>query len=191
MGIVLEYLRGPERVLREMVKNDRVAGRDTHPAEVASFDIDKDYAVLAWFASARRRAEDAYNTRLMNEPDWPDDEIAAAAAVLDRLPVETALLAIEGRIDDRLEPVEVGLGGFLIPPAHVATLSRAVQELDADAFRARIDPVAMNRDDIGGADWEEDAEEMMELVVVPGLRRLQHFYDAASRAGEAVLLSYC
>jgi hypothetical protein len=141
MSIICYYIRfSPAQIEALSEVPEIILDSEQCPAGVDVIDIDKAYEALAWLVSPLKRAEMSHTLRLINEPHWPDAEARASVATLNRMPMDNALVAIEGRADERIDAINFGLGGAThFSPERVSALSKAISELSEASLRARLD----------------------------------------------------
>ena len=77
----------------------------------------------------------------------------------------------------------------LLPIEGVGRVAQLLGGVDADALRLRMDPAAMRRAGVYPEIWDE--EDVLDEYLLPALQQLRTFYDAAAKAGEAVIRTLC
>lgn len=191
MGIVLHYLRGPEPALRNLLTTpEKVLDANSHPAEIKMIDLDRDWETLSALLSERKRAEMAHLDWLLEDSDRSDEEMIAAAAAVDRVPVDDALIAIEGRLGEHFELFEeIGCTAILAPAAGMPALQRGISAVPVETLRVWDDPASIDRYVLGG--WREGDGDLVDDHLLPLLKQLEGFYATAVTHGEAVLFVYC
>ncbi|HWA59814.1 MAG TPA: DUF1877 family protein [Caulobacteraceae bacterium] len=190
MSRICYYVRTGQKGL-EVLSADPQAILDPGvlPVDAEVMDIDKAYDPIAWLASPLKRAETAHLTRLINEPRWPDDEAQASARRLDEMAIDDAAAAIEGRSEERMDKIDLGMGGAAVfRPDQVKRLARAVSDLRQELLRQQADFRAMDEDDVQPGGWIQEGESLLATYVFPALTRLKAFYAAASQQGQTVLV---
>ena len=71
----------------------------------------------------------------------------------------------------------------------VGRVAKVLGNLDTDSLRERLDPAAMQRAGIYPEIWDED--DVLDEYLLPAVRQLRSFYDAAAKSGEAVIQTLC
>jgi len=191
MSIICYYIRTDHAALEVLTLNPEAIFGDLADLPQASevIDVDKAYDALSWLVSPLKRAEAAHMARLIGDPDWPDEAVQDSVARLNSMDVDDALVAIEGQNKERLDDIDLGLGGAVIFwPDRVRELALALSKLDEDPIRRDVDFALMDEHDVQPAGWLQEGEEILESYVLPTLRRLKAFYAAASELNQLVLL---
>jgi hypothetical protein len=190
MSMVRYYLRGDARRLGEL--NDDTVFEDGDPARIGIdlLYIDKADEPLAWLASAAKRAERAYDSRLLERGTTGlDKALRASRARLDATPIDDLLTAIEGRPVGDFETRDIRIGAVMFGANRVGELSAALAAVTEESLRVQVDPPLMHEQDVGPSDeWLSHGDELLRSYVMPALGRLQAFYRAATEQGQAVMI---
>ncbi len=90
------------------------------------------------------------------------------------------------------EPLGEDLGygpGRLLSAEDVAAVAAALQDLEPDALRTRMDPSAMDDAGVYPSIWDEP--DVFDSYLAPAFANLRTFYSAAAQSGEAVIQTLC
>lgn len=86
--------------------------------------------------------------------------------------------------------VDLGFGpARLLPVTDVAAVAHALNQLDAEALRARMNPSAMEGANLYPFIWDED--DVFDTYLAPAFEGLRAFYSAAAHAQQAVIQTLC
>ena len=191
MSLICYYVRTGEEACEVLKESPDAIFEDLagFPEGTEVMDIDKAYDALTWLVSPVKRAETLHMARLVSDKDWPDSEARESVARLDAMTVDDALFAIEGRPGERLEGFDLGMGAAVVfAPDRVRSLAAVVSALDEDALRRSADFPMMDEHDVQPSGWLEEGDEILSDYILPALRRLKAFYEAASRLNQTVLV---
>ncbi|MFG6462557.1 DUF1877 family protein [Roseateles sp. DXS20W] len=181
-------------------------------AKAALFDIDKDYDVLAWLLSEKKRKEqvrqvanyqairrDIASGKSLDKAEFDRVEaeelerLGAKPEDTDALPTDAALEAIEGRgtPSQRDPKLNLGMGAArLFKPEEVKKLSAALNRVrDAD-LRRTFDRKTMAKLDVGGIGWLQEPDSVLDEFLIPAFHRLRAFYADAAKRGHYVFVVY-
>jgi hypothetical protein len=175
-------------------------------------DIDKDYDIIAWLLSPKKRNEQARQVASYKVFDIErhsnatytkaevlrlvDEELMKLGVSLDdpaELAEDHVLEALEGRgTEDQREPdVNFGLGAArLFRPAEVARAAAALSSIDATDLRKSFDRTVMAKFDVGGVGWLDENDSVLDEFLVPQFNKIQRFYIEAEKLGHNVLVIY-
>ena len=173
----------------------------------ALVDVDKDWQVLSWLASPKKREEQSDYVARMNaiQVAGPTSDKASFESALraeraklgvgepGSLPTDDALAAIEGRgTEQQREPrLNFGLGGARVfTPAEVTRLAASLAAISESNLRASFNRQAMAKFDVGGMDWLGEDDLVFSKFLLPSFRKLQNFYKDAASKGHYVLVIY-
>jgi hypothetical protein len=215
MGIVAYYVHVDEAQLHALREQPQLVwniASDPRFAKAAMMDVDKDWQVLSWLASARKRKEQQQFVASMNalRREGADDlgkEAFQKALDAERkklgiekeeddprsMPIDPLLEAIEGRgREDQRDPAfNFGLGAArLFGPPEVKVLAAAFSGTNEADIRANFNRQAMARFDVGGMAWLEESDSVLDEFLLPSFRRLSTFYQSAAKANHYVLVIY-
>lgn len=187
-------------------------GADPRFATAKLVDIDKDYEVLAWLLSPKKRLEQAHQlahykaidreTRAKADYDKATfqrvvkeelDKLGVAKDNPNSLPTDPALEALEGRgTEAHREPrLNFGLGSArLFKPHEVKRLSTAFSDIKSKSLRANFNRATMTRFDVGGMDWLGEQDAVFEQFLAPAFYKIRSFYIDAAKLGHNVLVIY-
>lgn len=85
---------------------------------------------------------------------------------------------------------DLGFGpARLVSIEGVDRVAQVLANPDTESLQVRMDPAAMKRAEIYPAMWDED--HVLDEYLLPALQELRSFYDAAAKAGEAVIQTLC
>jgi len=176
------------------------------------FDIDKDYDILAWLASPKKRKEQVQQVasfraihREMDEGANYDKvefsrvlaeelgKLGAAAEDTDAIPTDAVLEAIEGRgTEAQRDPkITFGLGSARrFHPDEVKNLSVALQAVDEADLQKHFDRNEMAKFEVGGVGWLEEQDSVLGDFLIPALQGLRAFYQEAAERRHHVLVVY-
>ena len=185
---------------------------DPRFAKAAMVDIDKDWEVISWLASNKKRKEQQRFTVTMKALDRPEakslqgsdpayrkiltDEAHKLGVKLvdpDSLPTDPLLEAIEGRGTERQHDaaIDLGMGGARVfSVAEVRSLAHALAAARESDLRAAFDRHEMQRFDVGGMAWEDEDNSILDDILLPEFRKLRDFYRSAAELGDQVLVVY-
>jgi hypothetical protein len=175
-------------------------------------DIDKDYDIIAWLLSPKKRNEQTRQVASYKVFDIErqsnvtytkaeflrlvDEELMKLGASLEdpaELAADHVLEALEGRgTEDQREPkVNFGLGDArLFRPAEVARAAAALSSIDATDLRKSFDRTVMAKFDVGGVGWLDENDSVLDEFLVPQFNKIQRFYIEAEKLGHNVLVIY-
>ena len=175
-------------------------------------DIDKDYEVLAWLLSPKKRQEQArqiafFNAHRRQEQtrveyskavflQIVDEELVKLGVVKedpDKIPTDPLLEALEGRgTEAQREPkINFGLGAArLFKPAEVTRAASALSGVNVKELRKSFDRSVMAKFDVGGIGWLEENDDAFEKFLVPQFDKIRSFYVEAAKLGHYVLVIY-
>lgn len=173
-------------------------------------DIDKAYEPLAWLLSPCKRAEQDYTALLHAEmaipppkPSLlgrllgrkaefePSQALTRKGAAADAIPLDSLLIAIEGRSENRDDRFDPGAGpAAVFRPSDVSKLAAALGNVSPEALRTEYDPELMDRMLVFPEHWQEEGDALLAEYVAPSLARLQKFYRAAAEEEQHVLVWY-
>lgn len=215
MGITAYYVHvdaGQLKSLREkpaLVWNIR---NDSRFAKAGILSVDKDWQVLSWLASSKKRKEQQQSVAMMNvmsrknsDELMNDDakyekalsqeraELGITAEDTNALPTDPILTAIEGRgIEKQRDPkLNFGLGGARVfPPEEVKILAVSFSKFKESELRANFDRKVMAKFDVGGIGWLEERDSVLDEFLIPNFRQLSKFYQYAAKMNHYVLVIY-
>lgn len=215
MGIVAYFLHVDVeqlQLLREQPALVWDIRNDPRLASATMVDIDKDWQVLSWLVSEKKRKEQeqwAATMNVMNRVDAEklmDNRPAYEAALeeerkrlgikeedIDSMPTDLLLGAIEGRgKEDRKDPAfNFGLGaGRVFSPAEVREIAAAFGKVKEADIRGTFDRQRMARFDVGGIGWLEEPESILDDFLLPAFRTMKSFYEGAAKANHHVIVLY-
>lgn len=210
MGIVAYYLDvdatqlAALRATPELVWNIE---SDPRFAKASMIDNDKDWEILSWLASPKKRVEKCHEAawRAVSDQDVGQkasrEEFKQLVAKSvknfgcpsDTLESDALLKAIEGRgTAKELEPLlNYGLGAARVfRPDQVKSLAVSFAKLNLAMLRKQFNRKKMARFDVGGMDWETEPDQVFDEFLVPSFRKLSDFYQRASKLNHYVLVIY-
>ena len=185
---------------------------DPRFAKAALFDLDKDYEVLAWLLSAKKRREQAQEVATHRAIDRETQsksnydkaefkrvvteelgKLGVSSEDTDMLVSDSVLDAIEGRGTkaQRDPKINFGLGNpRVFKPDEVKRLSKALDKVTDADLRKSFDRKAMAKFDVGGMGWLEEKDSVLDEFLIPAFHRLRAFYSDAAKSGQYVLVIY-
>jgi hypothetical protein len=215
MSIIAYYVHVDDAQLQALREQPALAwdiSSDPRFASAALFDIDKDYDVIAWLISAKKRKEQAqqvarYRAIERERESGADYDKTQFTGVLNEelqklgvppedtnaIPTDPALEAIEGRgMESQRDPkINFGLGNARhFKPDEVRRLSEALDAVTAADLRKSFDRAEMARFDVGGMGWLEEEDSVLDEFLIPAFWKLQAFYRQAAKSGHHVLVIY-
>lgn len=201
----LERVRATPSKLWQMRSDAAFAGSEL-------YDMDKDWQIIPWLLSEKKRNEQCWQTAQMkafmrkdidrkNKDAFKralDEErqklgVTASVEETNRMPDDAVLTAIEGRgtEDQRDERISFGMGGArLFPPSEVKALWQELSKIEAKDLRGRFDRKEMARWDVGGLGWLQEDDSVLDMALIPTFKRFQEFYKRAADFGHYVLVVY-
>lgn len=185
---------------------------DPRFAKAALFDVDKDYEVLAWLLSPKKKSEQvqqlaryrAIDRETASKANYNKEEfklavkeeltkLEAAEEDTTALATDAVLEAIEGRgTDAQRDPkINFGLGAArLFKPNEVKKLSAALQKVtDADLLKS-FNRKTMEKFDVGGIAWLDEQDSVLDEILLPSFHKLRAFYSDAAKSGHYVIVIY-
>lgn len=215
MGIVAYYVHVDESQLAALREQPAIVwniGSDPRFAKAALMDVDKDWEVLSWLASAKKRKEQEQYAATMNVVTRPgheklpiDKKVFEEAVGRERrklgvgsddgkaMPMDPLLEGIEGRgTQTQRDPqLNFGLGyGRVFQPAEVKRIAVAFSNVKVTDLRARFDRKTMARFDVGGMGWLQEPDSVFGDFLWPAFHRLSGFYREAAQADHHVIVFY-
>ena len=215
MGIVAYYVHVDAQQLQEVrTKPAIVFQMESIPRfkDAELFDMDKDWQVIPWLLSKKKREEQkwaAAQGAVLYRDDadqLSNDDFKRAIAeerkrlgvtsdpdATDEMPNDAALTAIEGRgtKDQRDEAITLGLGGARVfSPTEVKALSAELSKLGAKDLRSTFNREEMARWNVGDIEWLSEEDSVLEEFLIPAFTRLQAFYKHAAGSSHYVLVIY-
>ena len=215
MSIIAYYLHVDDTQLRAVREQPALSwnvNSDPRFASAALLDVDKDYEVLAWLLSAKKRKEQAHqvaNFRAINREiesgsDFDKAKFRAVEAEelqklgvtpedTDALPTDPLLEALEGRgTEAQRDPkINFGLGNArLFTPAEVKRLAAAIERTTEADLRRSFDRVEMAKFEVGGMDWLDEDDSVLVEFLTPAFQKVRSFYMDAAKLGHHVLVIY-
>jgi uncharacterized protein DUF1877 len=176
------------------------------------FDMDKDWQVIPWLLSEKKREEQQWQAAqmaaLMRKDIAPQDSKGFEKALAEerkklgvtsdpdttnRMLNDPVLTAVEGRgtKDQRDEAINFGMGGARVfPPPEVKSLAGQLSKIEPAELRRHFDRKQMARWDVGGLGWLEEDDSVLDQALIPTFKRFQAFYNRAAEAGHYVLVVY-
>jgi hypothetical protein len=189
VSIIYYYARVDANCARTLAEDDIFGDAASKPEGMEVIDIDKAHEALAWLASPTKRAEVAHRQRLIRDPNWALTEARANVARLNAMPQDDPLVALQGSASYTIERPELPfLATMLFPPERVRSLSASLGRLTEPSLREHLDFRVMEEDDVVPGYWGSEGEETFNDYLMPALKRLQRFYEAAAERGQAILL---
>ena len=201
----IQQVRSAPEQLWHISEHPRLTGAEL-------FDMNKDYQVIPWLLSEKKREEakgEAAQMAVMLRKDIaPNDKegfkkalteerarlgVTVDLANLYKMPSDPVVTAIEGlgTEDQRDEAITFGMGGARVfPPAEVKSLSEQIQKIQPDDLRRHFNRQEMAVWDVGGIGWLEEDDQVLDEALIPVFKRFQQFYKRASDADHYVLVIY-
>ena len=215
MGIVAYYLHVDTeqfQALRERPALVWDLRSDPRFASARLFDIDKDWQIISWLVSDKKRREQEQNeatSRVMAREDagnLMDDDAAWKAAIeearmklgiekedTDAIPTDMLLQAIEGRgTEHQHDPAfNFGLGGARVfAPAEVQAIVAAFGAMSEASLRAIFNRELMAKFDVGDIRWLDETDAVFEEILLPEFRAMKLFFQEAGQAKHYALVIY-
>jgi len=210
MGIVAYYLdvdAAQLAVLRAKPALVWNIASDPRFAKSSMVEVDKDWEILSWIASPKKRVERcheaAWNKAFAQDIDSRQSRetfmksVAQSAKELACPPddgeVDPLLKAIEGRgAENEREPaLDFGMGAARVfSPTEVKLLSVSFSKFDLATLRRNFDRKEMARFEVGGMDWETESDEVLDEFLLPSFDKIRDFYQRAARMKHHVLVIY-
>jgi len=181
-------------------------------ADAELYDMDKDWQVIPWLLSEKKREEQKWQAAQMaalmrKDIDRKDTEgfkralteerqklgVTASVEETNNMPNDGVLTAIEGRgtKDQRDEAISFGMGGARVfPPLEVKSLWEQLSKLDTKDIQSHFDRQEMARWDVGGIGWLEEDDSVLDKALIPTFKKFQAFYKRAAESGHYVLVVY-
>ncbi len=181
-------------------------------AKAALFDIDKDYDILAWLISEKKRKEQvqqiasyrAMNREIKAGANYDKAEfkrvlteelakLGARDEDTNAIPTDLALEAIEGRgTEEQRDPrLNFGMGNARhFRPDEVKRLSTALDSVTEVSLRKSFSRAEMAKFEVGGIGWLEEKDAALDEFLIPAFRKLRAFYSDAARLRHHVLVIY-
>lgn len=179
-------------------------------AEAELFDMDKNWQVIPWLLSEKKREEQKWQraqTAALIRRVVPlgDREgfkrvlaeereklgVTTDVATTNKMPNDPALIAIEGRgsTEQRDELISFGMGGARVfPPAEVKMLSEELSKIGAEELRRNFNRREMSRWDVGGVGWLQEKDSVLDEFLIPTFKKVQGFYNRAATSEHYVLV---
>lgn len=175
--------------------------------KASMIDNDKDWEVLSWLASPKKRVEKCHEAawRVVSDTDEgmraSKEEFKGLVAKSVKnfaCPAEVEgsdplLTAIEGRgTEKEREPsLNYGLGAArMFKPAEVKLIALSFSKLDLSSLRKQFNRKEMARFDVGGIDWESESDQVFDEFLAPSFNNLRNFYQRAAKLNHYVLVIY-
>lgn len=210
MGIVAYYLDVDATQLATLKATPALFWNihsDPRFAKASMIDNDKDWEILSWLTSPKKRVEKCHEAAWGRARDKDVDQKASreefkqlVAKSVEELscPPDTQesdslLKAIEGRgaANEREPSLNFGLGAARVfRPDEVKLLAVSFAKFDLTALRKQFDRKEMARFEVGGMDWETEPDQVLEQFLVPSFKKISDFYQRASRLNHYVLVVY-
>lgn len=210
MGIVAYYLDVDATQLAALRATPSLVWNiDSDPrfAKASMIDNDKDWEVLSWLASPKKRIEKCHEAawRMANEKD---ENLKASRDEFKQLVAKSVselgcpsntnasdpfLKAIEGRglANEREPKLNFGLGAARVfRPEEVKLLAVSFAKFDLVRLRQQFNRKEMARFEVGGIDWETEPDQVFEEFLAPSFKKISDFYQRASRLNHYVLVIY-
>ena len=201
----MQHVREAPQQLWHIRENPKLAGAEL-------FDMDKDYQVISWLLSEKKRdeakGEAAQMAAMMRKDIARNDKeafkkalaeeraklgVTVDLATLYEMPDDPIVTAIEGRgtEDQRDEAITFGMGGARVfPPAEVKALSEQIQKIQPSDLHRHFNRKEMAVWDVGGIGWLEEDDDVLDKALMPAFKRFQEFYKRAAEANQYVLVIY-
>jgi hypothetical protein len=201
----MQELRADPQRLWRMRDDEQFSGTEL-------FDMDKDWLVIPWLLSPKKREEQQWQTAqtaaLMRKDIAPRDAEGFQKAVeeerkrlgvtsdrdmTDGMPDDPVLAAIEGRgtKDQRDDAINFGMGGARVfLPSEVKSLAEQLSKIEPDELRRHFDRKEMARWNVGGMGWVEEDDSVLDQILIPTFRKFQAFYHRAAQADHYLLVVY-
>lgn len=213
MSIVAYYARLNAAQIEQFSSDPSTLESGAEPG-IEIIDVDRAYEPVAWLLSERKRAEQAHWAMLMRDMEaretvrpsflariarrfqkkqafQPSAALDAKAAAAEAIEMDSLVVAIEGRSENRDERFELGLDPpAVFTPDEVAMLSSALQAVQPAALEQQFNPSLMDDMSVFPQHWQEEGRELMDTYVIPAFVRLQAFYRDAHAEGQHVLVWY-
>lgn len=176
------------------------------------YDMDKDWQVIPWLLSEKKREEQKWQAAQMaafmrkdidrkNKEDFKRalaEErqklgITAGVEETNKMPDDAALTAIEGRGTEaqRDEAISFGMGGARVfPPLEVNSLWEQLSKIASKDIQSHFNRKEMARWDVGGMGWLEEDDSVLDIALIPAFKKFQAFYKRAAESGHYVLVVY-
>lgn len=210
MGIVAYYLDVDATQLAALKATPELVwniASDPRFAKASMIDNDKDWEVLSWLASPKKRVEKCHEAawRAVSDQDAGKKasreefkQLVARSVKNFGCPSDTqesdALQkAIEGRgtAEEREPLLNYGLGAARVfRPGEVKSLAVSFAKFDIVMLRKHFNRKEMAPFDVGGMDWETEPDQVFDEFLVPSFRKLSDFYQRASKLNHYVLVIY-
>jgi hypothetical protein len=215
MSIIAYYLHVNDTQLHAIQERPAVVwnvNSDPRFAKAALIDVDKDYEVVAWLLSEKKRKEQAHQVAtfkaISHESDvkanWSKAEFSkVVAAELQKLGLEVedtnaldtdaVLEAIEGRgTEAQRDPkINFGLGSARVfQPNEVKKLAAALEQVSDANLRKSFNRSMMAKFEVGGMDWLDEKDSALDDFLIPAFKRIQMFYMEAAKRSHYVLVIY-
>ncbi len=214
MSIIAHYVHVDEAQLQTVREQPALVwdiNSDPRFAKAALFDIDREYDVLAWLLSEKKRKEQVRQAanyqaiqrdiagKGLNRAEFDRveaeelEKLGAKPEDTDALPTDPALEAIEGRgtPSQRDQKLNLGMGAARVfKPEEVRKLSAALDRVTDADLRRTFDRKTMAKLDVGGMDWLEEPDSVLDEFLIPAFHRLRAFYADAANRGHYVFVVY-
>ncbi|HET7865880.1 MAG TPA: DUF1877 family protein [Burkholderiaceae bacterium] len=215
MSVIAYFLHVDDAQLQAVREQPAVVwnlGSDPRFATARLVDVDKDYEVLAWLLSPRKRLEQAHQlarykaiereseskskwdkTQFMGAVEEELVKLGVSPDDPDKLPTDPVLEALEGRGPraQRDPRINFGLGSAMVfKPDQVKSLSSALSGLGATNLRLSFERGTLSKFDVGGMDWQGEQDDVLDRFLAPAFYKIRSFYMEASSLGHHVLVIY-
>jgi hypothetical protein len=181
-------------------------------ATAALLDVDKDYEVVAWLVSGKKRREQAYQLAtfraISREESLKKDatkeefdhlrseelkKVGSPLGDTNEKVTDIALEAIEGRgTEAQRDPkINLGLGNARVfKPEEVKKLASLLSSISEADLRKSFSRKEMDKFDVGGMGWLDEPDSVFEKFLVPAFQKIRSFYLDAAKRGHYVLVIY-
>lgn len=215
MSVIAYYLHVDDTQLRAVREQPAVVwnvNSDPRFAKAALVTVDKDYEVVAWLLSDKKRKEQAHQVatyRAIARESQPGaqrgkdafarlvaaelQKLGVPAEDTDAIATDPVLEAIEGRGSEaQREPrVNFGLGNARwFRPDEVKKLATALERVSEANLRKSFNRSVMAKFDVAGMGWNEEEDSVLDEFLIPAFRKIRMFYTDAAQRGHHVLVIY-
>jgi hypothetical protein len=215
LGIVAYFLHVDAQQLQAVRERPAIVWEIQNDPRFASariVDIDKDWQIISWLVSPKKRKEQEQFVVTMHvmESDDSDElmtnKVAFEAAFdrerkklgfkteeVDAIPTDKLLEAFEGRGTDQQREAKLnfGLGGARVfSPVEVQSLVAGFEVTKDSEIRARFNRDLLTKHEVGGINWMEESDSVLDEILLPAFHKIGDFYREAAQRGHYVLVIY-
>jgi Domain of unknown function (DUF1877) len=214
MSIIAYYVHVDEpqlQIIREQPAIVWNVKSDPRFAKAALLDIDKDYEVVSWLLSAKKRDEQArqvanfraINHKIKSGVDLDKEKFAAVEAEeLKKLgirpdgpevPSDPFIEALEGHgTEAQRDPrINFGMGNARVfSPSEVKKIADAFERTGAADLRKNFNRKEMDKFEVGGMSWLDEPDSVFDRFILPAFQKVRSFFITAGKLKHHLLVFY-